>query len=91
MLGLLDERRDEAAVDDVDPAVGAGEVVVGDEAGEGQHVGEGRPVAEPREMRLDRHPRPAHRVATLAPDRDHGEVALVARRSRARRSGSCSC
>ena len=52
-----------------------GEEVVGDEAGERQDVGEGRPVAEAREVGLERHAGPAHRVATLAPDRDDGEVA----------------
>src|SRR5260221_1897004 len=55
---LLSERRDEAAVDDVDSAVVAGEGVVGPEAGEPEHVGEGRSIAEARQVGLHRDARP---------------------------------
>ena len=87
----LGERRDEPAVDDVDAAVRAGQVVVGDEAGERQHVGERRPVAEAREMGLDRDAGAAHRVAALAADGDDGQVARVLGDLAGRRTGSCSC
>jgi len=73
----LGQRRDELAEDDVDPGVGPGQEVLGDETGQRQDVGEGRPVAEPLEVGLHRDPRPAHRVAPLAADRDHGHVAAV--------------
>ena len=73
----LDERRDPVAVDDVHPAVGLGEEVVGDEPREGQDVREGGPVTEGGEMRRHRDAGPAHRVAALAPDRDHGNVTRV--------------
>ena len=75
----LDEGRDPEAVDDVDAGVGAGQEVVRDEARERQDVGEGRPVAEGREVRLERHAGPAHRVATLAPDRDDRQVTRACR------------
>ena len=55
----------------------AGEVVVGDEAGERQDVGERRPVAEALEVGLERDAGAAHRVAALAADGDDGQVALV--------------
>src|SRR6185295_11442313 len=73
----LREGRDEPAVDQVDPAVLARQEVLGDQPGERQHVGEGRLVAEAGEVGLDRHARPAHRVAALAPDAHHGHVAAV--------------
>jgi hypothetical protein len=41
------------------------------------HVGEGGAIAEAREMGLERQVGPPQRVATLAADRDDGDVALV--------------
>ena len=61
----------------------AGQEVVRDEARQRQDVGEGRPVAEGREVRLERHAGPAHRVAALAADRDDRDVTRVSMMSRA--------
>jgi hypothetical protein len=62
-------------VDDVDPTVRPGEVVVGDQAGERQDVGELRTVAVAAEVRLERDACAAHGVAPLEPDGDERQLA----------------
>ena len=76
-VGSLDQGRDEQREDDVDPAVFLRQVGVGDQARQRQDVGERRPIAEAGEVGLDRDPRPAHRVAPLPADADHGQLTGV--------------
>jgi len=62
-----------------DRALRPGDEVVGHQAGQGQDVGERGAVTEALEMGRDRHPGAAHRVAPLAADRGHLEIAGVFR------------
>src|SRR3954451_20257037 len=76
--GPLDERRDEARIDEVDRAVFAGNVVVRDQSGQWQNSREVRPLAVAVERGRDRHVRAAHRGMALAADCDDRELAGAA-------------
>ena len=73
--GPLDERGHEHRVDQVHVAVGAREVVGGDEPRERQHVREGRLVAVALERGHDGHARATHRGVALAAHRHDLDVA----------------
>src|SRR3954447_2972917 len=73
--GALHERRNEAWVDEIDRAVCAVDVVVGDEPRQWQHGREVRPLAVSVERRRDRHMRTAHGRVALAADRNDLQIA----------------